>query len=194
VGGDTTRGPLSITTVLNGFIARGKALYRNRAQAGDLIYVTGTLGDAGRALDLLKQQLMPDSAILSRLNRPIPRVEVGLKLREISRCAMDISDGLVLDLTRLCLASGVGAKIYANQLPFSASLQKLSLLESWQYALTAGDDYELLFTLPERYPEKEIAGVKITQIGEIIQGSGVQVLDENSNIIKLKKIGFDHFA
>lgn len=199
IGGDISRGPLSVTTIVNGLVPSGKALLRSRAKIGDRVYVTGELGDAGLALDLLKRGVSDvHDVLLQRLHRPEPRVSLGLALRNIAHSAMDISDGLVADVEKLCMASGVRAVLYGKQLPISEALrQHVSLKEAWNYALSSGDDYELVFTIPvER--EHELTGlfsdVALTCIGEIKAGSGVRVLDEKGQIFSLKHSGYEHFS
>lgn len=195
VGGDLSRGPLSITTVVNGFVPNGSALHRSGASVGDLIYVTGTLGDAGFALQCLSDQIEVEDALLSRLLRPTPKVSEGIALRGIASSAMDISDGLLLDLSRLCHASGVGARIDASRLPLSAVLrQHCHDAEAWQLALTAGDDYELLFTIPSAQ-QSALAALDIAAscVGEICSGDQVRVFDQDGATVKLAKSGYQHF-
>lgn len=149
VGGDTTRGPLAITVQVHGFVPFDRALRRDQAKPGDLIYVTGTLGDAGAGLN------WKIPYFLQRLNRPEPRVEVGLALRGISHCAIDISDGLAADLGHILQASKVGAQLFVEQLPLSQTLTAhFAPPKSWQFALNSGDDYELCFTVPPKNKAK----------------------------------------
>ncbi len=155
IGGDLTRGSLSITIQALGYLPKSTALRRDAAKSGDLIYVSGYLGDAGFALKILQNKLhLPEHdqhAILSRLNRPEPRIALGEKLRHIAHAAIDISDGLVADLSHILAASQVGAIVYVDQLPLSPLLkQALSLEDAIALALTAGDDYELCFTIPQK--------------------------------------------
>ncbi len=198
VGGDITRGPLSVSTIVNGLIPEGKALMRSGANVGDLIYVTGTLGDAALAFKLMSEQAEPIAkALLERLNRPQPRVEAGLALRDVATSAMDISDGLAADLGKLCVASGVGAELFAKRLPLSSHLQNLPTDEqAWYLALTFGDDYELVFTVPPQYKSKLDAlqlGVEITCVGEITSTPGVSVKDKTGAEMMLKSAGYEHF-
>ncbi|WP_218814979.1 thiamine-phosphate kinase [Rickettsiella endosymbiont of Dermanyssus gallinae] len=203
VGGDTTRGPLSITVQALGFIPNGKALLRSGAQAGDPIYVTGTLGDAGLALadlknkvDILTQEQR--SALLTRLNRPDPRVAIGLALRDIASSAIDISDGLAADLAHILAASQVGAVVEVAKLPLSKTLLALQPEKAQQLALSAGDDYELCFTVPEaRESALKQALEKIacpyTAVGFISKESGLLLQGENGEPFLLEKQGFLHF-
>ena len=200
IGGDITAGMfLSISVVINGLISKDEAICRNGAKVRDLIYVTGTLGDAGLALSLLNQHKKIDSFLFSRLNRPAPRVEVGLALREIANAAIDISDGLVADLEKMTTASQVGAKIHADRLPLSKSLkEQCEIKTAWQYALTSGDDYELCFTVPPEKSDRLKAAFKLLDcgwqcVGEIVTGTSVVVMDSQNNLLKIEKKGYEHF-
>lgn len=182
VGGDTTKGPLSITVQVIGFVPPDKALKRNGAKPGDKVYVTGTLGDAGLALQSKKSYA------------PIPRVQIGLALRGIATSCIDISDGLAADLNHILAASHVAAQIIVDDLPLSAELKKLPPKEAWSLALSAGDDYQLCFTVPPQH-ESQLKNVndQIKYIGVIEQGSGLQLKQRNGQIFMLEKTGFKHF-
>lgn len=200
VGGDVTSGPLCISVVVNGLVPWGKAICRSGAKVGDLIYVTGTIGDAGLALDLLNQKNKKiDPFLLKRLHCPSPRIKAGLSLRGIASSAIDISDGLVSDVEKLIRASGVGAKIRADQIPLSENLKQYCEFEkAWNYALTSGDDYELCFTVS---PEKRSELKKIFQsldceykcIGKITEDKTLLVFDDNNHKINIEKKGYEHF-
>ncbi len=199
VGGDLTRGPLSVTTVVNGIVPTGKVLRRDGAAPGDLLYVTGCLGDAGLALHYLNngvEQINPQ--LLSRLTQPMPRIRAAYELRDIASSAMDISDGLCIDLSRLCRASGVGAHIQAQCLPLSTMLlSQCDLDRAQQLALSAGDDYELLVTVPphlQQTVEALVLDVPLTLIGKIVAGAGVFVLDANGVMLDRTNWGYDHFC
>lgn len=205
VGGDVTCGPLTITVQALGFVPIGKALRRGTAMPGDRIYVTGTLGDAGLALACLQNKANFSltegqvQQIMHRLNRPEPRIELGLALRGIANSAVDISDGLVADLSHILSASQVGAKIQAVDLPLSASLRSLPCEQAWRYALTAGDDYELCFTVPASCDlalQQQLMGsnTSYTCIGSIKKELGLSVLGEDKSELVLAKIGFQHFS
>lgn len=137
IGGDTTQGPLSITTVVNGLVPTGQALTRSGAKIGDDIYVSGQLGNAAKATELLLANAPCPAAYLTALNRPTPRIDLGIALRGIATSAIDISDGLASDLPHILKASNCGANINETAIP---TTQDLTL------ALTGGDDYELCFT------------------------------------------------
>lgn len=200
MGGDITAGPLCISIVVNGMVPRGKAIYRSGAKVGDLIYVTGTIGDAGLALDLLKQKNTKiDPFLLKRLHCPSPRIKAGLALRGIASAAIDISDGLVADLEKIIQASGVGAKIYADQLPLSENLkQYCAFKKAWNYALTSGDDYELCFTVPHKKSSQlkklfKKLDCEYQCIGKIIEERTFLVVDDQNQALKIIKKGYEHF-
>ena len=194
IGGDTTQGPLTISTVVHGLVPKGQAILRSGAKVGDLIYVSGTLGDAGLALEIKS-----DDNLSQRLNRPHPRVIEGLALREIINSAIDISDGLVADLKKILAASNVGAKINVDKLPLSSFLLKYCEKEkAHQLALSSGDDYELCFTVSKEKQnqfEKKIANLDcdFTCIGEVFQMNDLNILDSENRPFHLKKEGYEHF-
>jgi thiamine-monophosphate kinase len=211
VGGDTTRGPLSVTVVAHGFLPPGQALRRDGAQAGDLVFVTGTLGDAAAGLRCLDHRdpraqslfnAAPDTRefLIERLNRPTPRVAAGVALRAFASACIDVSDGLVADLGHIAARSGVAIDIDALQLPASSAL--LALFDADErLALQAagGDDYELAFTLrPERVADmqRDIAriGCGATRIGRVVAGDGVRLLDAGGDAMALRHRGWEHFA
>jgi thiamine-monophosphate kinase len=201
IGGDMTKGALTITVQVMGFVPVGKALQRNGAQVNDGIYVTGTLGDAGLGLaSVLKRMTLPSwvkQVVEFRLHRPTPRLQEGQTLRGIAHSAIDISDGLLADLGHILDASGVGALIELEALPLSQALQQqLALEQAWQFALTAGDDYELCFTVP---PEKEAqlpdllpAGM-FKRIGRIEQAQGIRCVDATGQLFEVELTGYQHF-
>jgi thiamine-monophosphate kinase len=204
VGGDLTRGPLSITLQVHGFIPPKLALKRSGAQIGDRIYVTGTLGDAALALQVLTKQFnltkaSDENFILQRLHHPIPRVAIGIALRGIATSAIDISDGLAADLRHVLEASGVGARLYLADLPFSSILQTQVLLEEAALlALQGGDDYELCFTIPPENEAKlqaifKALDCRYTCIGIIEQEPGLRLYDSNNHLCNFELTGFQHF-
>lgn len=203
IGGDTTRGPLSITVQALGMVPAGAALRRDGAQPGDLIFVTGTVGDAALGLALWNQAQGPDDPhrafVLDRLHRPSPRLEAGLLLRGIASAAIDISDGLVADLGHICARSGTGACIELAQLPCSASFLALTTADARaRLALSGGDDYELCFTVPPaRLAQLEAQAMRFTPgwtcIGQIETGSRVRCLQADGREFLLEDAGYDHF-
>jgi thiamine-monophosphate kinase len=207
VGGDTTRGPLTVSVVVHGFVPPGKALTRAGARAGDAVLVTGTLGDAAAGLNVL-QQLRRDGDdrdklrdyLIERLNRPTPRLAAGVALREQAHACVDVSDGLLADLGHVCVASGVGAEIDAALLPRSSAL--LGLYDdatALQFALGGGDDYELCFCVPPQRLSQVQAdlsrlGCGVTRIGRIVAGTGVRVRGHDGGWLEPGTPGWEHFA
>ncbi len=203
IGGDTSRGPLAIAVSAYGLVPEGKALLRSGAKPGDRLYVTGELGDAGLALKHRRGELqLPDrdiTAIVDRLEQPIPRIGEGMALRGIAHCAIDLSDGLLADLGHMLEASGVGARIHLDRIPLSAVYRAHLAETGWDLALANGDDYELCFTVP---PEKISALEKLktefpcgfTPIGDIEAETGLRVVDEAGKPYSFKATGHDHFS
>lgn len=193
VGGDTTRGPGQILTHAHGLVPAGQALQRTGAQAGDLIYVTGDLGLAGLALLAEQQEVRLSAAhrreARRRLYWPEPRVAAGLALRGLASAVTDLPDGLASGLSGILGASGVGATLQAELLPVSPALaEHLDAAGGWVLPLTAGEDYELCFTLPSaRQAELEarFAGVDpaCTWIGVIDRTPGLRCLQADGTDI-----------
>jgi thiamine-monophosphate kinase len=206
IGGDTTRGTLTVSVAVHGFVPPGKALTRNGARVGDVVLVTGTLGDAAAGLQLLQSGARVDEGdgrmayLIERLNRPTPRLAAGLALRERASACIDVSDGLLADLGHICEASGLGAEIDAALLPRSSMLLgAFDDASARDFALTGGDDYELCFTVPparvaEVQTDLARMGCGATRIGRIVEGHGVRVRDEHGQWLELTRRGWDHFA
>ncbi len=200
VGGDTCSGPLSVTVAATGFVPSGQALRRDGAKAGDLVWVSGTPGDAGAGLALWQERLEASGEarefLLRRFLQPEPRVSLGLALRSLASACIDVSDGLLADLGQMCRASGLGAVIDARCLPLSAALREVAGDEqAARLALTAGDDYELLFAAPASATEAIRAlgtGVALTAIGCFTAAPGVQL--SGLELPGELRHGFDHFA
>ena len=153
IGGNLARGPLSITIQALGFLPKNRALLRSGAKPGDLIYVTGTLGDAGLALQYLQKKIsIPtryQKTLLKRLYCPEPRIDCGQRILTLATAAIDVSDGLASDLGHILEASNTNATLYVDQLPRSQMMKQIvSSEKAISLALTAGDDYELCFTIP----------------------------------------------
>ncbi|MEI8297579.1 MAG: thiamine-phosphate kinase [Pseudomonadota bacterium] len=202
VGGDTTRGPLSISVSLLGLLPTGTALRRSGARPGDLIYVTGWPGDAAAGLALLQGRLQGHGAdrgaLEFKFRRPEPRVAFGSRLRGIASSCIDVSDGLAADLGRLVAASGVGAVLRAAELPLSRALYALAgEARARDFALGGGDDYELLYTVApgarqQMFQLAASAGAPACHcIGEVVAGRGVRVLGERGELPVPR--GWDHF-
>jgi len=217
IGGDTTRGPLSVTVQLMGVQSRDKpSLLRSGARPGDLIYVTGFLGDAGLGLLVSQGKLATDKifeAALERLHRPRARVEFGQTLSGLATSGIDVSDGFLADLGHILEASHLGARLYLDAIPLSSAYSYLKEKEltpllgmrvksdyapCLQFALSAGDDYELCFTIP---PDKKeplasmasSAGCMISQVGLIEEGEMIIAVDAEGHEIQLLKKGYQHF-
>jgi thiamine-monophosphate kinase len=199
VGGDTTRGPLSVTLQVHGLVPEGAAVRRSGARPGDLVYVSGTLGDAGLALRQVLGGGEVSSQLRERLDRPTPRVALGLALRGLASAMIDISDGLAADLGHILESSRVGAEIRLDSLPLSPSVaEAVAEGGDWTLPLASGDDYELCFCVPpERAGEiPEIAercGCVLTQIGKIRRRDGLLCLGPDGSPFTLASTGFDHF-
>lgn len=198
VGGDTTRGPLSIAVTAMGLVEPGRALRRDGARVGDEVWVTGTLGDAAGGLALLDREPVP--ALRARLDRPTPRVAAGRALAGIATACVDVSDGLLADLGHVCARSHVAARIDVDALPASAALMEV-IGEADRIALQAsgGDDYELCFTAPADAGADIGAvsaqlGLRFTRIGRIVAGEGVHPVDAKSQPWSSPRRGYDHFA
>jgi thiamine-monophosphate kinase len=204
LGGNLTRGPLQIAIQVQGTVPRGCAILRSGAHPGDLIYVSGRLGAAGLALRWLLGQMPADAPLRERLSRayyrPEPRLRLGRALVGRASAAQDVSDGLLADLGHLLRASGVGARVYAAHIPVAPELSALlPASEALDLACGAGDDYELVFTLPPLCATEvsELAaagGVYLSCIGEVVSGSGVKLMGENGELLPLLRQGFEHFS
>ena len=207
IGGDTTQGPLNICITVFGEIPPGDALLRGAAQAGDDIYVSGTVGDARLALEVFRGSLSLEAELFEtarlRMEQPEPRVALGLALRGIANACIDISDGLVGDLGHIMKASGVGAVLttgwVADSAAISPALQSLPMSRRLDMALAGGDDYELLFTAaPDQAQAVQEAAndcdVPVTCIGRISAGQGLQVMDIHGVPISRRFVSFDHFS
>ncbi len=205
VGGDTVRGPLVISVQILGHVATDGALTRSGARPGDAIYVSGIPGEAAAGLAVIQQRLAGSPAtrfLRQRFLRPEPRVALGQSVRMVASAAMDVSDGLLADLGKLCAASGCSARIDLERLPASAAMRSLFAASACErFALAGGDDYELLLTVaPGRESEfhRRLAGeTACTRIGEVVAVAGagdtVQCCREGRPV-SVEAAGFDHFA
>ncbi|EGM78426.1 thiamine-monophosphate kinase [Rheinheimera sp. A13L] len=203
IGGDTTRGPLSLTMIAKGLVPKGKAITRAGAQNGDYLYVTGTLGDAALGLQLVQNKVEISKKhrahILQRFHYPTARVALGQALRNIASSAMDISDGLAGDLPHILRRSKVGAVVDVCKLPMSQALKdSCSAEQALNYALSGGEDYELLFTVPEnRRGSLEVLlspyGVPVTCIGRITGAVGKLDFKQGELPFVYQHQGFEHF-
>jgi len=211
VGGDTTRGPLAVGVTVHGFVPPGRALRRDGARAGDLVFVTGTLGDAAaglrcldradvRAAALFNAPSDTREALIGRFNRPTPRIAAGSALRELASACIDVSDGLLADLGHVAARSGVGIELDADSLPASSAL--LALFECDERLLlqaAGGDDYELAFCVPPTRAgdvQRDLAriGGGATRIGRVVEGERVRVFDRDGAELVFERGGWNHFA
>lgn len=212
IGGDTTAGPLTISITAFGSIPAEKAIRRSGAKPGEDIWVSGTTGDARLALAALRHEiLIPEDdlkQIESRMHDPIPRVNLGLRLRDIASAALDVSDGLLGDLQHILEQSQVSAEIFLEHIPKSPILKKQAKDIQHQFAACGGDDYEICFTAPvaQRHEIEAIGkdmNLPITHIGQITEMVNSQaivcLLDADGKLISDTEAAvllksFDHFA
>ncbi|HVV68127.1 MAG TPA: thiamine-phosphate kinase [Gammaproteobacteria bacterium] len=202
VGGNTTSGPLAITTHITGFVPPGKALQRHGAKLGDDIYITGQPGNAALALRCLQHKCNlathSHEEITPHLHYPEPRIAAGIALRDIASAAIDVSDGLAADLGHILEQSGVGAEIYAEHLPLSQALATLPQTDAWELMLSGGDDYELCFTAnpSQRATITEVftkLNCPCQRIGVIETATGLRVRYGNNQIFNPQSKGYEHF-
>lgn len=209
IGGDTTKGPLNICITVFGEVpvvnGRTQALLRSGARVGDELWVSGTLGDARLALHALQGQRVLPAEVLQtarlRLERPTPRVALGLALRGVASAAMDLSDGLAGDLGHLIQASNCGAELNAATLATLPACPWAGLSEADRLTLVlgGGDDYELLFSAPPAqqaavHAAGTAAGVPVTCIGRLVAAPGLRVLDPQGQPLPGHFQSYDHFA
>jgi thiamine-monophosphate kinase len=191
IGGNTTQSPhLTLSVTALGWVDIGKAVPRSGAKPGDLICVSGTVGDAAFALQHLGHPLQ------KRLDYPTPRCQLGAALKGLAHSMIDISDGLAQDLGHILKASQVGAKLQLENLPISPTLHALNNEQKWQYALAGGDDYELCFTIsPQNYEKllQKQLDVSISIIGTIQQQHGL-TFEKDGVDHSLQFNGYQHFA
>ena len=204
VGGDTTRGPLNLCITVFGEVPTGQALLRSGARPGDDLYVSGTLGDARLALQALRGEVQVSAPVLAaareRLDRPTPRVALGLALRGLATSAIDISDGLLGDLGHVLRASGVGATVDADAAAnLLATADAVGPELRRAYTLAGGDDYELAFTAPPAACEAVRAAAaqadtRVTRIGQIEVAQGLRLVDAHGQPVPGHFASFDHFV
>lgn len=205
IGGDTTRGPLSMTLGIYGYVPAGRALKRSGAKPGDWIYVTGTPGDSAAGLAILQDRLHVDNEqdaqwLVKRHLRPTPRILQGQALRDLASAAIDLSDGLSSDLGHIVKASDCGAMLDMDAMPFSDAMRRhVEPEQALRWALAGGEDYELCFTVPERNRGAlDVAighlGVPFTCIGQMSADvEGIQ-FSRDGKPVSFDLKGYDHFA
>jgi thiamine-monophosphate kinase len=201
VGGDTTRGPLNISITALGSVPPDRALRRDRARAGDEIWVSGELGAAAYAVReaAAGRALAPLHPAQRRLDWPEPRLALGEALLGLAHAAIDLSDGLVGDLGHVLSRSGLAARVDWQRVPVAECLAAEEEGERQRLALAGGDDYELLFTAPvEQRPAIERLadrlGLALTRIGELHPGRGASIVDRAGRPLAIRLAAYDHFA
>lgn len=200
VGGDTTRGPLSVCVAVHGIIEPGQALRRDGARVGDELWVSGTLGDAAGALARWKSGSDIEAGLRARLDRPSPRVALGRALRGIAHACIDVSDGLLADLGHVCGASGAAALVEVDALPTSDGLRDAFGIDQRRLLqATGGDDYELCFSVAPASRGAVLsaareAGVAVTRVGRVTAGEGVTVCDAGGEAWSAPAPGWVHFG
>jgi thiamine-monophosphate kinase len=204
-GGDTTAtpGPLTIAITALGFVPEGTMIRRAGARAGDLVFVTGTLGDAGGGLALLKGEgarisEVEKESLIARYRVPTPRLAMGRTLRGLATTALDVSDGLLADLGHIADISRVRIEIDATRIPLSPALRAFWNEEAVLRAATAGDDYEIAFTAPPVLRDAvmeaaRLTGTSVTEIGRVVTGQGAVLLDAEGRAIPMACKGYTHF-
>jgi thiamine-monophosphate kinase len=204
IGGDTTRGStLVLTVTIMGEVPAGAALRRGGAKAGHDIWVSGNVGDAALAVAHRYGKIVLNEAdyreAVMRLYEPTPRVALGQALRGLATAAIDVSDGLLADLTHICRLSGVGAVVNLQDVPVSSiGAKHLHSDEGRNAILAGGDDYELCFTAHANSREsiadlQDVLGVPLTRIGQVKRGKGVSLVDAEGKVVKIDGRGYDHF-
>ena len=201
MGGDTsaTLGPLAVSISAFGFVPRGAMIRRAGAAPGDLVFVTGAIGDAGGGLSVLKENrsdAFPE--LVGRYRLPEPRLALGKVLRGVASAALDVSDGLIADLGHIADVSNVRIEVEAARVPLSSALRKLWSEDAVVRAATSGDDYEIAFTTPaaRRADVDAVAkrsGIAVTEIGRVVKGEGIALLDRSGKEIAIANSGYTHF-
>lgn len=204
IGGDTTRGPLTLTVTIMGEVPAGAALRRSGAKAGNDIWVSGNVGDAALAVAHRHGRVVLEESdyreAVMRLYEPTPRVALGQALRGLATAAIDISDGLLADLVHICRLSGVGATVELPLVPVSSiGAKHLSTPEGRTAIVSGGDDYELCFTAHPNSRESidelaDVLGHPLTRIGQVKRGKGVSLLGADGKAVKVDGRGYDHFS
>ncbi|MDE1226140.1 thiamine-phosphate kinase [Vibrio aestuarianus] len=203
IGGDTTKGPLSLTLTVQGFVPQEQALLRSGAKVGDWVYVTGDLGDSKAGLDIILDNALRAKPFALELEKrhylSTPRILAGQALLNLASAAIDISDGLVSDIKHILERSQVGVSLDVATLPLSQELLQFAgnLETAQQYALTSGEEYELCFTVPEQNKgsiESALAhcGCKVSCIGQI-RPQGTFELHHQGKVLNWQLNGYDHF-
>lgn len=199
IGGDTTRGPLTITFTVFGHVPTGYALTRSGARVGDWLCIGGPTGEAAAALPLVLGERTPqtpdDETLLRRYWTPQPQLALGQELRGIASAALDVSDGLLADCAHIAAASGVKVRLHASRIPLTEALKRSSGRQALTRALSGGDDYVLAFTMPPvAIPTLRASGHPYWVIGQVVAGDGIQLLDTHGHDITPAVRGYQHFG
>jgi thiamine-monophosphate kinase len=199
LGGDTTGtpGPLALSITALGTVPSGRMIQRSGAKAGDLVFVSGTIGGAGAGLELAQASRSEPAELVARYRVPEPRLRLGQALRGLASAGLDVSDGLIADLGHIAEVSGVGIEVSAELLPLAPALRRHWGSEAAVRAAVCGDDYELAFTAPASLRARvkdaaEVTGTAVTEIGRVERGAGVRLLVEGQPQ-PLAKAGWRHF-
>lgn len=201
IGGDTTRGPLSMTLTVHGLVANGKALRRSGAKPGDIIYVSGELGAAALAVAYLNRQEIDKAdwlVLIDKLQHPRPRVDLISYLQQFATAAIDISDGLTADLNHICVESRVGACLHLEKIPTHPLVKQYKGNEALDFALSGGDDYELCFTIASEHESSFLASLSAANvtcyaIGVIETLTGIRARNATGVLVPLDVRGYSHF-
>lgn len=201
VGGDTTRGPLTLTLTAQGLVPFGQSLLRSGARLGEGIYVSGSLAGATAALHQMQSAGACTPSLLHEFYRPQSRVPVGVALRDLASACIDISDGLIADLQHIMSASGVGAELWLDTLPINEHALNYADKHDFDvlaWACGGGDDYELCFTMPHRFEDRLLTRLKphniaITKIGRVVADNKIICLDNQGKPKAWKQTGYQHF-
>lgn len=205
IGGDTTRGPLNIGVTVIGSVPAGRELRRSGAHAGDLLCVSGPLGDGAAGLAVVEQRDLPDTLSPAELDylrqrfwRPRAQCDFGVELALVASAGIDVSDGLLADAGHLASESGVGIEVQVADLPCSPALSRWSKAQRLEWMLRGGDDYVLLFTLPpashERLKVWRAAGFPVVEIGRVVGGEGVWLAQDGTRERVDGRGGYQHFS
>jgi thiamine-monophosphate kinase len=204
VGGDTTRGPLAASVTAVGYVPKGRALTRSGAEAGDDLWVTGTLGDAAGALALWRSgvPMLRTGSLRERLDRPTPRLGAGMALRGLATACIDVSDGFLADLGHLLAMSGLGADVEVDTLPVSTALLEAFPETEARRALmlAGGDDYELCFTAPAKKRDRvrealDAVATPATRVGTLTAGASLRLFDADGLPVAVPpRRGYVHFT
>lgn len=197
LGGNFAKGPLSITLTVFGEVPAGEAITRGGANPGDDVYVSGTIGDAAFGLDLWRRGSGP-ARLLDRYTDPEPRLSLGEALRGVATAMIDVSDGLLADVSHLAHASGCGVELALEAIPFAEDLLALEAFDA-RLAVTGGDDYELCFTAPAgeapRLPDiGRQQGLPLTRIGRVVEGRGLALTHKGEPVPVGGDLGYNHFS